>query len=164
IYLGALKIGLRGTLVCLRRFQAGPRLVHARLDLVTIEFREHLAGLHAVAGVYVKLLDDSAGLRLDINLRHRLDLAGRDDAFRQVTALHFAELFLRDLGAAARGGRNAEHEHEDRRDGNAAPQQATLFLLAVSVCHCLPPAQSTGKVTWRSSGTATRDGCFYASR
>ena len=78
-----------------RRFgglQVCTRGAFGGFELYLVEFREQLALLHAFTVIHVELFHDAASLGLDLHFGKRLNLAGRHDHARQVTALHGSNL------------------------------------------------------------------------
>jgi hypothetical protein len=75
-----------------RRLEVRARLALAGAEILLVQFDEHRADLDDVVDVRVDALDDPVGFRLDLDLRDRLDLAGRDDRAGHRAALHGGHL------------------------------------------------------------------------
>ena len=86
-----LELGFGGGHVRLGAGQRGPRPRGGAPPGCPCRVRQHLADRHAVAHLDLDFLDDPVGLRLDLDLRDRLDAAGRDHRLRHVAALDGGE-------------------------------------------------------------------------
>ena len=126
--LGALQVGARAVQAGARCLQLRPRLIDPSLNLVAVEFGEHLPLLHFVAVIDVELFHDAAGLGLDLDLGDGLDLAGRHHAFRQVALLDLGQLRGVDLGAAARGCDQRAGNHQNQNGRYRAPDDSLAPL------------------------------------
>ncbi len=142
-------------------FHLRASLVHARLNFILVELGQNLSLFYAVAIVDVQLLHNSAGLRLDLDLRDWLDLAGRHHALRQVSAFHLRQLRRINLGAAGGCDHYPGHYQSHERYRHRTPDNDS-FCAASSPCRCryrsrLPPAGiETVKLAFTSYYAAAR--------
>ena len=112
----------------LGRLQIRASLAKACGKIFAIELGEHLARLHDLIDVDVQLLDDAVRLRLDLDLRDRLDPAGRDDGAAHRSALHDNDLGGVDGRGGAGQGCEAPDAGNGEQDQDGDDQGLTRFL------------------------------------
>ena len=114
------------------RLEVGAGLAQPCGQVLLVELGQDLAGLDAVIHVHRQPLDDAVGLRLDLDLGDRLDLAGGDHR-----SGHRAELHRRQARRVDRHRRAVDRRHvgDDRPD---AEQRAADRNLP-RPCHAIPP-------------------------
>jgi len=91
-----------------------------RLDFFFVQLGQQLALLDFIAIVHQQFLDDSAGLRLHLNLGDRSNFAGSDHALGQIALFHLLQLRRVNLGAAAGGRDQSSGDQEDKQESDAA--------------------------------------------
>ncbi len=114
--------------------QRGLLLAQRRKQIVLIQLANHLAFVDDIAHVHRQFLDDAAGLALDLHLRDRLNLSGRDHGTRQIDAFHLRQLLGIDLGRFRIDRMDGEYgaaEHDQNVSRNQG--QCLRFFAAMDV-------------------------------
>ena len=102
-------------------FEVGAGLAQAGAEVFLVELGQNLTRFHLMIDVSRQALDDAVGLRLDLDLGNRLDLARGHDRPHHRPALDRGEPGGIDVGGGPIGGgdavgRGASHAQRDRAE------------------------------------------------